>query len=91
MAEMSYRELIKRLKMSQKEAATFLGVSLRSSHAYANGEPVPLGFMKLLRLILLTGLDSRDIDVIGSHNITIRYQAKDYFEFSSEDWITRHG
>jgi DNA-binding XRE family transcriptional regulator len=47
-----YSAAIKRLGMTQGEAAKFLDISIRSSHGYANGEPIPEAITKLLRLMV---------------------------------------
>jgi DNA-binding XRE family transcriptional regulator len=50
-----YRTALERLGLSQGAAAKFLGVSLRTSWGYANGEPIPEGYAKLLRLMIEAG------------------------------------
>lgn len=47
----SYRKALDKLGLTQAGAAEFLGVSIRTSHGYANGEPIPEGYAKLLRLM----------------------------------------
>lgn len=46
---------------TQREAAAFLCVSLRTAHGYANGAPVPPLTAKLLRLMVRLCLNARDV------------------------------
>jgi hypothetical protein len=52
MSDKQYRDAIKVLGLTQDGSAEFLGVSLRTSHGYANGQPVPDHVAKLLRLMI---------------------------------------
>lgn len=54
-----YRAALERLGLSQGEAAKFLGISIRSSHGYANGEPIPRTVSHCLQMLLLLGPKSR--------------------------------
>lgn len=48
-----YRAALEKIGLtSQDRAAEFLGVSLRTSHGYANGSPIPESVAKLLRLMI---------------------------------------
>jgi transcriptional regulator with XRE-family HTH domain len=52
-----FKTAMTRLGMTQNEMATFLGLSLRAVHGYANDEvAVPLAIAKLLRLMIRLGL-----------------------------------
>jgi hypothetical protein len=46
---------------TQAAAAEFLGISIRSAHGYANGDPVPLAIAKLLRLMVRLKLKPADV------------------------------
>ncbi len=52
MTPTQYRTALERLGLTQDSAAQFLDVSLRTSHGYANGSPIPEGTAKLLRLMV---------------------------------------
>lgn len=52
MTAKQYRAAIETLGLSQGAAARFLGVSIRTSWGYANGEPIPEMAAKLLRLMI---------------------------------------
>ena len=56
-----YRAAIDSLGLTQAGAAEFLGISLRSSWGYANGEPIPEGYAKLLRLMVRLHLAPEDV------------------------------
>lgn len=56
-----YRAALSRLGLSQAGAAEFLGISIRSSHGYANDEPIPEPIAKLLRLMVKLGLSPKDV------------------------------
>lgn len=56
-----YRDAISRLGLSQVEAAHFLGLSVRTSHGYANDQPVPRAIALLLRLMIDWQIDPRDL------------------------------
>ncbi len=56
MTSTQYREAIARLGLSQGQAATFLGVSIRTSHGWANGDPIPKAVAMLLRTMIANGL-----------------------------------
>jgi len=49
------------LDLTQAEAAKFLGISIRTSHGYANSNPIPEGYAKLLRLMVKLGLKPKDV------------------------------
>ena len=51
-----YRSALDKLGLTQAGAAEFLGVSIRTSHGYANGVPIPEGYAKLLRLMVRLNL-----------------------------------
>ena len=57
-----YRRAIERLGVgTQDKAADFLDVSLRTSHGYANGAPIPTHVAMLLRLMLKHGIKPEDV------------------------------
>jgi DNA-binding XRE family transcriptional regulator len=56
-----YRTALERLGLTQDSAAEFLGVSLRTSHGYANGSPIPEATAKLLRLMVRLELSPEDV------------------------------
>jgi hypothetical protein len=49
-----YKEALASLGMSQSAAADFLGISIRTAHAYAHGRPIPTAVARLLRILLHT-------------------------------------
>jgi transcriptional regulator with XRE-family HTH domain len=53
-----YRTAIERLGLTQAQAAEYLGVSVRTSHGYANGAPIPVAVEKLLRVAIRDQDDS---------------------------------
>lgn len=61
MTAADYRAAIEALGLTQETAATFLGVSLRTAHGYANEQPVPLYVAKLLRLCVKLKLNPEDV------------------------------
>lgn len=56
-----YRNHIAALGLSQQGAADFLGVSLRTSHGWANGDPIPEAVAKLLRLMVRLKLEPDEV------------------------------
>jgi hypothetical protein len=56
-----YRSALDKLGLAQAGAAEFLGVSIRTSHGYANGVPIPEGYAKLLRLMVRLNLKPEDV------------------------------
>jgi hypothetical protein len=56
-----YREALDALGLSQGAAADWLGISIRSSHGYANGTEIPEPIAKLLRLMLRLKLNPKDV------------------------------
>ena len=52
MTAKQYRAALDALGLTQAGAALFLGISIRSAHGYANGDPIPEGYAKLLRLMV---------------------------------------
>jgi hypothetical protein len=57
-----YRYSIDALGLTQAGAATFLGLSLRTSQGYALGEnPVPEAVAKLLRIMLKFNIPPKDV------------------------------
>ena len=61
MTKTQYRAALESLGLTQAEAAEFLGVSLRTSWGYANGEPIPEGYAKLFRLMQKLELKPEDV------------------------------
>jgi hypothetical protein len=49
MSAVEYRFTICGLGLTQGTAANFLGVSIRTSHGYANDRPIPKACAELLR------------------------------------------
>lgn len=62
MSKTQYRATTERLGLSQAAAAKLLGVSLRTSHGYANGEPIPDMVSTLLRLLAAGKITVKDIE-----------------------------
>lgn len=56
-----YRTALDTLGLSQGDAAEFLDISLRTSHGYANGDPIPEAIAKLLRLMVRLELKPKDV------------------------------
>lgn len=56
-----YRAAIEHFQMSQGEAAEFLGLSLRTSNAYANGGAIRMGDSMLLRLMIKRKIKPEDV------------------------------
>ena len=61
MTTTQYRTALERLGLTQDKAAQFLDVSLRTSHGYANGSPIPEVTAKLLRLMVRLDLSPNDV------------------------------
>jgi DNA-binding transcriptional regulator YiaG len=61
MTPTQYRTALERLGLTQDAAAKFLVVSVRTSHGYANGQPIPEGYAKLLRLMIRLKLKPEDV------------------------------
>lgn len=61
MTPKQYREALERLGLSQGAAAEWLDISIRSSHGYANGEPIPEPIAKLLRLCVRLKIKPEDV------------------------------
>ena len=60
MTKSQYRAALAELGLTQEQAAALLGISIRSSHGYANGAPIPEPTAKLLRLVIRCGLTLED-------------------------------
>lgn len=61
MAPTAYRAAIAQLSLTQEQAATFLGISARTSNGYANGKVIPEPTAKLLRLVTKLNLTPDDV------------------------------
>ena len=61
MTRNQYRAALDQLGLTQGSAAEWLGISIRSSHGYANGEPIPEPIAKLLRLCVRLKLKPEDV------------------------------
>ncbi len=61
MTPAQYRGALRRLGLSQVRAAAFLGISIRTSHGYANGARIPRALEKLLYLMLRFKLSPEDV------------------------------
>lgn len=59
MTPTQFRAALDRLSLTQGEAATLLGVSLRTTHGYANGEPIPRSISLCLQMLLQLGDKAR--------------------------------
>jgi predicted XRE-type DNA-binding protein len=62
MNNVEFKNSLKHLNLTQKVAAEFLGVSLRSVHGFANSETVPLDISMLLRLMIRLKLKAEDVE-----------------------------
>jgi hypothetical protein len=49
------------LGLNQVSAASFLGLSVRTTHGYANGFDIPVPIAKLLRVMVRLKLDPADV------------------------------
>jgi hypothetical protein len=56
MTAKQYRAMLDYFDVSQAEMAEFLGISVRTSHGYANGSPIPLATQRLLRMMVKLGM-----------------------------------
>lgn len=56
-----YRAALQSLGLTQAKAAAFLGLSIRASHGYANGDAIPEPTAKLLRLMVRLKLSPEDV------------------------------
>ena len=61
MTAAQYRAAIAKLGLTQGAAAEFLAIALRTSHGYANGEPIPEATAKLLWLMIRLGLKPGEV------------------------------
>ena len=61
MSGKEYSAAIAKLGLSQVKAAKWLGIGIRTSHGYANGELIPEYIAKLLRLCVKMKLDPEDV------------------------------
>ncbi len=61
MTATQYMSALESLELNQVSAADFLGISVRSSHGYGNGAPIPEPTAKLLRLMVKLGLKPEDV------------------------------
>lgn len=61
MTPSQYRAAQERLGLTQGEAAEWLGYSIRSTHGWANGEPIPKTVAMLLRLCVRLKLKPEDV------------------------------
>jgi hypothetical protein len=62
MTTAQYRAALKKLGLTQAQAAEFLGVSTRMSNAYANSAVVPVAIARLLRLMIRLKLKPEDCE-----------------------------
>jgi transcriptional regulator with XRE-family HTH domain len=51
MTASQYRAAFQRLGLSQAKAAELLGISIRTSHGYANGQTIPKAIAALVRAL----------------------------------------
>jgi hypothetical protein len=61
-----YRTAIGRLGLTQAQTAAFMGISIRTSHGYANGETIPRVVELLLTLMLRW--DIKPSELLGYQN-----------------------
>jgi hypothetical protein len=61
MTAKQYRATLARLALTQREAGEMLGLSVRASHGYANGLPIPAPVVKLLRLMTTFEMTPDDV------------------------------
>jgi hypothetical protein len=61
MSAKEYSAAIKRLGFSQVKAAKWLGIGIRTSHSYANGELIPEAVAMLLRLCVKLKLKPEEV------------------------------
>lgn len=61
MTSKQYRAALSALGLTQAEAAEFLGIGVRTSHGYANGDEIPEAYAKLLRLMVRLKLTVDDV------------------------------
>jgi hypothetical protein len=61
MTAKQYRAALSALGLTQAEAAAFLGIGVRTSHGYANGDEIPLLVAKMLRLMVRLKLTPDDV------------------------------
>jgi len=52
MTKFEFRRALEQLDLTQGTAAQFLGVSIRSTHGWANGDKIPIPVQKLLRVLV---------------------------------------
>ena len=57
-----YRNTLRALGINQAYASRFLGISLRTSHGYANGSRIPHSVAMVLRLLVQYKLRMHDIE-----------------------------
>lgn len=62
MTPKQYQTIIDEWGMTQYQAAEWLGVSGRTSHAYANDRPIHPAVEKLMLLTLAMGLTPKEVD-----------------------------
>lgn len=61
MTKDQYRKALEALGLTQETAAELLGYSVRSSHGYANGQPVPLLVSTVLRALVAGKIAPSDV------------------------------
>jgi DNA-binding transcriptional regulator YiaG len=62
MTAAQYKETLDKLRLSQSEAARFLGVAVSTSHRWAKGTaPVPKAVALCLRFMTEEGIDPKQI------------------------------
>jgi hypothetical protein len=61
MTRTQYRKALRKLGLTQVQAAAWLDVSIRSAHGWANGTPIPVPVAKLLQLMLKFELMPDDV------------------------------
>jgi len=70
MNALQYRDLLKQLGLTQGKAAKLLGVSIRTSHAYANGATIPEPSARFLLSLL------KDVQPVTRSGRAHRYPAR---------------
>lgn len=61
MTAKQYRTALEVLDLTQGGLAQWLKISIRASHGYANGDPIPEPIAKLLRLCVQLNLKPTDV------------------------------
>lgn len=66
MTATQYKAAIAKLGLSQTAAAEFLGISLRTSHGYANGKPIPQPIVMLLLVLMQNRMTPEEMEKLAT-------------------------